>query len=692
MQGMPAILMKLNRHILSGLLGLGLALGTAGGAWALDVPMPVPAEKPQLDENGDIVVEATLENGLAALDRGDAREARDILASLDTAGLEAKSLDARILAWSMAMSRGAGLSTTELATARTGFAGWPGDDTIGTNFEIAFYRENPSPLTLLAAFAQKPPVTVAGKVAKARALRRLGRDEEAASDVRAVWNDIDLEPRAASALAKEFEPYFTKADYLERMQRLLYRDRIKPALEPARLAGAESLYQAWVQTIKAPQRADVAIDKVDDSLKADAALTYLKIRRLRQLDRNDEAAALFSAMPADDAALVDPEEWWTEQRIVSRGLMEKGEAQQAWAVAAAHKATQPRIATEAEFHAGWYALRGLDDPDKAKTHFDKLLELARSRADEARAYYWLARTAEAAGERKTGPDAASLYAKAAEHPASFYGQLAASALKQQPRAFADPQPSPSDRVSFAGRETVRALQRLEAMGEQGRARQFYGHLAETLESPGEIALLANMARARDDFRLALRIGKIGWQRGLEVGALAFPLGVMPRDADTSGSGLALAYSIARQESSFDLGAVSPANARGLLQLLPGTAREVADRHGLAYSPERLTRDAGYNATLGSHYLGEQIDRFGGSYILTFVAYNAGPKRVNEWIARFGDPRGKPIEEVVDWVESIPFPETRNYVQHVLENYQVYKARLGQTADIAADLRFGRTGS
>jgi soluble lytic murein transglycosylase len=135
--------------------------------------------------------------------------------------------------------------------------------------------------------------------------------------------------------------------------------------------------------------------------------------------------------------------------------------------------------------------------------------------------------------------------------------------------------------------------------------------------------------------------------------------------------------------------VSAANARGLLQLLPTTAKGVAGRYGLVYSRDRLTSDAGYNATLGSHYLGEQIDTFGGSYILTFIAYNAGPGRVPEWLARYGDPRGKPIDEVVDWIERIPFQETRNYVQRVMENYQVYKTRLGQQADIVADLRMGR---
>ena len=136
-----------------------------------------------------------------------------------------------------------------------------------------------------------------------------------------------------------------------------------------------------------------------------------------------------------------------------------------------------------------------------------------------------------------------------------------------------------------------------------------------------------------------------------------------------------------RESAFDKAAVSKADARGLLQLLPGTAKQVARKHGIKYSKAKLTRDAGYNATLGAHYLGEHIDDFNGSYVLTFIAYNAGPGRAREWLKKYGDPRGKSIDEVVDWVERIPFTETRNYVMRVMENYQVYKVRLGQKADI-----------
>ena len=192
------------------------------------------------------------------------------------------------------------------------------------------------------------------------------------------------------------------------------------------------------------------------------------------------------------------------------------------------------------------------------------------------------------------------------------------------------------------------------------------------------------------FGMALKVAKIAAARGIDVGALSHPLGVIPSSADVSSAGEALAYAVARQESEFNVGAVSGAGARGLLQLLPDTARQVARKAGMAFSPERLTTDAGYNATLGSAFIGEQIGRFGGSYVLAFAGYNAGPRRAAEWVAKYGDPRGRDIDAVVDWIERIPYAETRSYVQRVMENYEVYKMRLSGRFDIVGDLTDGRT--
>jgi len=189
--------------------------------------------------------------------------------------------------------------------------------------------------------------------------------------------------------------------------------------------------------------------------------------------------------------------------------------------------------------------------------------------------------------------------------------------------------------------------------------------------------------------LALRVGKWAASRGLNVGALAHPIGAIPSNANINGAGKALAYSIARQESEFNISAKSGVGALGLLQLMPGTAKEMAKKAGMAYAPGKLTTDPGYNATLGAHYLSEQLGRFSGSYVLTFAGYNAGPRRAQQWAERYGDPRGKSVEQVVDWIERIPFTETRGYVQRVMENYQVYKMRLTGQMDIARDLVHGR---
>jgi soluble lytic murein transglycosylase len=298
----------------------------------------------------------------------------------------------------------------------------------------------------------------------------------------------------------------------------------------------------------------------------------------------------------------------------------------------------------------------------------------------------MGRASEAGAPGKSG----EYYAKAASYPTTFYGQLAGEKLGRKMLNVSYPAPTPADRQRYLSREAVQAIARLDAAGHGWRANGLYLALADQLQSPGELAILSAQAERSGDHHLSLQIGKIAYSRGVDVAALAFPLGVIPGNANISGSGKALAYAIARQESAFNPAAVSAADARGLLQILPGTAKAVAQRHNIAYSKDKLTADPSYNATLGAHYLGEQIDAFGGSYIMTFIAYNAGPKRVPEWIERYGDPRGKSIDAVVDWIERIPFPETRNYVQRVMENYEVYKARLGQPADIERDLISGRS--
>lgn len=652
------------------------------------VPLPMPKPQTVSSETVAAVPRAgatapasrALKTGLEALGDKDIDRARSIRDAMRRG-----TLDHHILTWAIALSGLEGVPSGEIAAAAAELKGWPGLTSLRALSERALYFENPPARQVLAAFGNTRPETVKGAIVLIRALLTAGERDRARSLATSFWRTASMENKDAKVFMAEFDTLLAQADHKRRMEMLLYRDRVSEAQSLVDKAKAQSLFRAWAAVIRNPDNAARAISQVHKSWHDDPAYLYLRIRHLRELERDSEAASLLAKMPRDRAALVDPDEWWIEARVVSRDLFENGNAKAAYKLAAQHLAQSPAEIAEAEFHAGWYALRGLGDGKTAARHFANILKVAEGQISKARAHYWLGRAAEAGGPGNR----ADHYARAARYPTAFYGQLASAKLGRKTLNIAYPSPTGADRARFAGREAVQAIRKLEGAGFEWRADSLYRALARELDSPGELAILAAMAEKRGNHQLSLQVGKIAWNRGLDVAALAYPLGAVPGSANIDGSGKALAYSIARQESAFNKAAVSPANARGLLQLLPGTAKGVAARHGLPYSKQRLTTDAGYNATLGAHFLGEQIRDFGGSYVLTFVAYNAGPRRVPQWIERFGDPRGRPLDEVVDWIEKIPFTETRHYVQRVLENYQIYKARLGQSARIESDLRFGR---
>lgn len=679
------------------LLGLSAALVLHAEPEAVAEAVPVPMKKsrfvpdsttlPSFELTGAIprtsrlVPRRTdLKDGLDALSTKDGRRALTIRNRMPP------SLDRRILTWSIAMSGLSEVSSSEIAAAQRELKGWPGTAAFHINTERALYREAPPAKDVLAAFGETLPETPEGAMLLAKAQIETGNVEGARRTLRKFWFGEALDVATEDRFLKRFSDLLSTADHKTRMDYLMYRGRVAQAKRFSKLGEAQSLYNAWVAVQARSSKADALIAKVDNRWSSDPAYLFLRIERLRQKDRYAEAAKLLAEAPREKDKLVNPGEWWNEQRIVARGLADLGKVRQAYEIVSRHGATEPTDVVDAEFHAGWYALRGLGDEKTAEAHFSRILAVSSGPISVSRAWYWLGRTAEAAGDTAAAQEK---FIKAANFPGTFYGQLAAARLKRNVLDIRYPSPTNSERQRFASREAVQAIDRFEQSGHGRRAANLYRALAQQLESPAELALLTTKVERNGDHQLSLQIGKTAYARGIDVPALAFPIGVIPTSADIGGSGTALAYAIARQESAFNPAAVSPADARGLLQILPGTAKGIASRHGLAYSKERLTTDAGYNATLGAHYLGEQISNYRGSYILTFIAYNAGPKRVSEWIARYGDPRGLPIDDVVDWVERIPFPETRNYVQRVMENYQVYKARLGQTASIEKDLRHGR---
>ncbi|OWV96766.1 lytic transglycosylase [Rhizobium sp. R72] len=625
-------------------------------------------------------VNSDLKSGLDALSDNDPLQALSIRDRMGRG-----TLDRHILTWAIAVSGQKGIPSTEIAAASQELQGWPGLAKLRAYSERALYDENPGPSSVLTAFGQTAPETTSGAMILSRALVATGKQSQAAKYIRKVWRGETLDKPTEDKILAEFSGLLTPADHKARMDYLMYRNRAAQAKRFGDMGQAQSLYKAWAAVIGKAANAGALLAAVDGQWKGDAGYLFARIEYLRKQDKYAEATKLLQKAPRNREELVNAGEWWNEQRIVSRGLVDQGEFKAAYGIVANYAATTPTDIVEAEFHAGWYALRGLQDPAAAQTHFRKILDFSNGPISVSRAWYWMGRSAEAGGPG----NASELYAKAASYPTTFYGQLASDKLGRKTLNVSYPSPTTADRERYLSREAVQAIARLDAAGHGWRAKSLYLALAEQLQSPGELAVLSAQAERSGDHHLSLQVGKIAYSRGVDVAALAFPLGVIPTNANISGSGKALAYAIARQESAFDPAAVSAADARGLLQILPGTAKAVAQRHNIAYSKDRLTADAGYNATLGAHYLGEQIDAFGGSYIMTFIAYNAGPKRVPEWIGRYGDPRGQSIDTIVDWIERIPFPETRNYVQRVMENYEVYKARLGQPSDIVRDLTGGR---
>jgi soluble lytic murein transglycosylase-like protein len=377
----------------------------------------------------------------------------------------------------------------------------------------------------------------------------------------------------------------------------------------------------------------------------------------------------------------------SQRRTRMNEAIRGGDAARAYRIIADHGFTPGGVDyAEAEAFAGWLALNKLRDPQAADRHFARLEAAVRSPVSKARAAYWRGRTAEFVGDAKK---AQAFYEQGAEHTTTFYGQLAAQrAGHKQVVLSADPTPTAADRAAFETTELARALRLLSAAQERTLVRVFGLYLGETVQTRVQLAVLMDAIKGLGEQELSLLAYRRGAQRGLILHERGYP--VLTPPGVFGGAEPALVLAITRQESQFDPTVRSSADARGMMQILPGTGREVAGKIGMAWSPDLLW-DANANMRLGSAYLGGLVEQFGGSYVLAIAGYNAGPSRPRQWVEFCGDPRS-PSTDVLDFIECIPFSETRNYVMNVMSNIQVYRARLNRgRADTtaAADLARGR---
>jgi soluble lytic murein transglycosylase len=423
------------------------------------------------------------------------------------------------------------------------------------------------------------------------------------------------------------------------------------------------------------------------------ATLLARLKALRREGADDDLWSLLRSLKVEKADLADPEKWWDFRRGEVRRALNEDHPATAYAIAKAHGPLDEESRSEAEFLAGWVALRFLKQPRLAAPHFEASSAKGYAR-EEARAAYWLGQTKLALRARK---EAEEHFKEAASRFYTFYGSLAKQALQKGAACEfrAPPQPSKEAVAAFVKEDAFKAVLIAKQLDLQPLVTNYLLDLARQLNDPEQIVLALELTERIAPPHLAVRAAKIALLRGFAVDAYAFPT-LLPKFDPAGGSDKiepALLNALTRQESDFHTGSVSRVGARGLMQLMPQTARLAAASAKLKYEAPRLISDPSYNVTLGSAFLSQLLSGYDGSYILSLAAYNAGPGRVKQWIKDFGDPRGK-ASDPVDWIERIPFSETRTYIQRILEGTQLYRCRFENGKgkfQIVEDLHRGRPG-
>lgn len=539
---------------------------------------------------------------------------------------------------------------------------------------------------VVAWYAQFPPETGLGWLRLSEALERLGRVQEALAAARKAWVEGNLSLRDETDLWHEFGQKFSAADHAARLDRLIWDEQFEAArrMLPRVSSDVRALAEVRLAFALRLPNAERLSEGLPAHLQKDGGLAYEHMRWNRRQGKDDTVEALLLTAPTE---LGRAEKWWVERHFRARKAMVEGRISEAYRLAAGHGLRGGVSQAEAEALAGWIALRLLQEPANALPHFQTLQNTVRTPVSLARAGYWLGRTHQALGNEA---EARRWYAEAARNATSFYGQLAAFALDPGARLQLPLEPEPAaDAVRrFEEKEVVRAARVLMELGEEQRLRPFILRLAHTAETPEEHLLSARLARQLNRVDLAVAATKRSARySGVTLVREAFPL-VEPL-AQATVPEPALVLAVSRQESEFNQYAISPVGARGLMQLMPATAKGVSREIKVSYSEARLTGDAEYNMRLGTHYLNSLLRNWDGNYILALSAYNAGEGRVRKWIKDWGDPRNESVDPI-DWIELIPFSETRNYVQRVLEGVQVYRTQLRghppTASRLLADLR------
>lgn len=685
-----------------GLMLLATAASTAGAVQAdpMAAPSPTPTNTPApssipapsaapavlypalaqsgTPSGGDL---DALSTAIAAARRGQAPAAQAAIA------LMSDPVARKVALWALVDADGEQLSFFQLDQARRDLAGWPRVTRRQTVTEKAIDGASLPPAQLVAWFQGADPLTPQGAMALAGAYQQLGRTADAQAVIKHWWRDKPFDGDTQRLMMSRFGAYLTLDDHIKRADTLLYGapgpglNDILALLPPDQ----QALAAARIALRNEASDANARVAALPAALAKSPGLAVDSARYLMSRNLDDVALELAPSFPA---VLPNPDaasKVWALRRQMINSALKSRDYRAAYAAATNTGLTGGVDFTEAEFYAGWIALSKLHDPAAAESHFANIQDASGTPITQARALYWRGRAAEARGDTAA---AKAFYQDGARYLTTFYGQLAAGkAGIQQISLGRDPVPTSADRARFEGREMVRGARMLAQIGEKDLYRAFVLCMAEALPSNEEYAMLVDVARAAGDQDLAMRVVRLGAQHGYVLPERGYPIRNAPNSPEAAEA--AMVFGITRQESGFDPYVRSPVGARGMMQLMPRTAEIVARKIGEPYGASRLD-DPDYNMRLGASYLGHMINSFSGSYVMAAAGYNAGPGRPLEWIGYCGDPRSGSVDPV-DFIECIPFSETRNYVMRVLEAAQVYRARLnGGSAPLtlAADLKRG----
>lgn len=594
----------------------------------------------------------------------------------------------KLAEWLILRSDNNGASVERYRAFITANPSWPSQTFLRRRIEAALWDDRRDDATIWSWFANESPISAKGRFALAKAMIARGDRTNAERLVREAWRNDGMSEDTESAALDMFGAFLSGGDHKARMDALLYgTEQEAGGMRAAKRLGSGhvALAKARIAANKKSSNLKSLLDAVPRELHGDPGYMFARIQWLRREEKFHEAAQLMLSVPKDPNRLHNLNEWWIERRLLARKMIDVGEHRTAYLIARdAALPSRDIYKTEQEFTAGWIALRFLKDPAVAAQHFARIGVGSSNPTALARAGYWQGRAAEAAGRTQ---EARAAYGRAAEQSTSYYGQLARAKLGL-PQLELNGVPTGRGR-GIERLEVVRAVQLLYELDERELALPIFGDMGENGD-PDALLGIGELTSRYSDARGMLMLGKAALNRGLPFDFYAYPVTGIPSfkqigpEVEPS-----IVYSIARQESAFNPAVVSPAQAYGLMQVTPDAGRYVCKRAGISFDLNRMKNDSVYNAMLGAAELGGLLEDYRGSYILTFAGYNAGRGSVKKWIERYGDPRD-PKVDAVDWVELIPFSETRNYVQRIMENLQVYRSRFGggTRLQIEADLHRG----